>query len=84
MLNLFNNTNLSLFENNLLYYGLLLGSLGILGYSMFYFSSYLTKNIIETPTLPNAETFTQRLVENLNNYQPMNLDNKVPTISNFV
>jgi len=85
MLNLFNN-NLSLFDNNLLSYSLLLGSLGILGYSMFYFSGYLTNADINQNihTLPNTETFTQRLVENLNNYQPMNLDNKVPTISNFV
>ncbi len=36
MLNLFNNTNhFSLFNNDLLNNGLLLGSLGILGYSIY-------------------------------------------------
>ncbi|SRR6266478_85428 len=83
MLNLFNN-NLSLFDNNLLSYSLLLGSLGILGYSMFYFSGYLTNADINQNihTLPNTETFTQRLVENLENHSVANIDNVVPIMSN--
>jgi hypothetical protein len=87
MLNLFtNNNNLYLFDHNLLNYGLLLGSLSIMEYSFYYFSGYLTKTNVDTGinTLPNAETFTQRLVENLENYQKLNLDNKVPTMSNLV
>lgn len=83
MLNLFNN-NLSLFDHNLLSYGFILVSLSILGYSIYYFSGDVFKTTVDTTTLPNSETFNQRLVENLNNYQTLNLDNKVPTMSNFV
>ncbi len=43
MLNLFNNTNnLSLLDNNLLSYGLILGSVAIIGYSIYYFTGYLS------------------------------------------
>jgi hypothetical protein len=85
MLNLFNNNNYSLLDNNLLSYGLIIGSVGILGYSIYHFTSIFNFYIVKDITnLPNAETFTQRLVENLDNYPKLNLDNKVPTISNFV
>jgi hypothetical protein len=85
MLNLFNN-NLSLFNHNLLSNSLLLGSVAFIGCSIYYFTGYLSNTYIQQNihTLPNAETFTQRLVENLENYQTINLDNKVPTMSNFV
>ena len=87
MLNLFNNTNnLSLFNHNLLNYGLILGSVGIIGYSMYYFTGCLSKVYAHKSinTLPNAETFTQRLVENLESKPVPNLDNIVPTMSNKV
>jgi hypothetical protein len=83
MLNLFNN-NFSLFDNNLLSYTLLLGSLGIIGYSIYYFTGYFNNTNLDTTSLPNAETMNQRIVENLNNYKHLNLDNKVPSMSNFV
>jgi len=87
MLNLFNNSNnFSLLDNNLLSYGVLMGSVTIIGISLYYFTGYLT-NVYTNKTihtLPDTETFTQRLVENLDNYQKLNLDNKVPTMSNFV
>lgn len=87
MLNLFNNTNnLSLFDHNLLNYGLILGSVGIIGYSMYYFTGYLSKIYVHKSinTLPNAETFTQRLVENLESKPLPNFDNIVPTMYNKV
>lgn len=87
MLNLFNNTNnLSLFNHNLLNYGLILGSVGIIGYSMYYFTGCLSKVYAHKSinTLPNTETFTQRLVENLESKPVPNLDNIVPTMSNKV
>ncbi len=71
-------------DHNLLSYGLLLGSVAILGYSIYYFTGYLTTVNTGSQNLLNTETFTQRLVENLDNYQHLNLDNKVPTMSNFV
>jgi hypothetical protein len=76
--------NFNTIDQNILGYGLLLGSLSIISYSVYYFSGYLTNNTLSTvtPNL-NAETFTQRLVENLENYQHLNLDTKVPTMSNF-
>ncbi len=77
--------NFNTLDNNLISYGLILGSVGILSYSFYYFTGYSTKISFDniTPNL-NTETFTQRLVENLDNYQNLNLDNKVPTMSHFV
>lgn len=57
----------------------------LVSYSIYYFTGYLSNTDIHNNinTLPNTETFTQRLVENLENYQHLNLDTKVPTMSNF-
>ncbi len=89
MLNLLNNSNnYSLLDNSVLNYGLLLVSLGILGYSIYNFSIYLTKNNIDTgiPSLPNAQNINQRIVETIEyqNLGSQNVDNIVPKLSNDI
>jgi hypothetical protein len=66
MLNLLNNSNnYSFFDNNLLSYGLLLVSVGIIGYSIYYFTVIFNSNIIkDIPNLQDAETITQNIVNN--------------------
>ena len=85
MLNLFNN-NYSLFDHNILSYGLLLGSVSILGYSIYYFTGYLSNTYVHKSvnSLPNADTFTQRLVENLENQPITSLDTVVPKLDKIV
>jgi hypothetical protein len=72
MLNLFNNNNYSLLNNNLLSYGLILGSVSILGFSMYYFSGTLFKQDLGmvTNSLPdisseNINITTQTIINNL-------------------
>jgi len=67
------------------YFSLGLG-FSLLSYSIYYFSGYLSNTYVNNNinSLPNTETFTQRLVENLESHSVANLDNKVPTMSNFV
>lgn len=54
MLNVFN--NYSLLDNNLFNYGLILGSVSIIGFSIYYFSGYLFKNsIIDNVSTTSSE-----------------------------
>jgi len=60
MLNLLNNSNnYSLLDNNLLSYGIIIGSVSIIGFSLYYFSGYLFKNSaidnISTTSTNNVE-----------------------------
>jgi hypothetical protein len=73
MLNLFNNNNFSLFNNDLLNYGLLLGSLSILGFSMYYFSCTLFKQdlgqvINSLPDISSENITTQTIINNQSTY----------------
>jgi hypothetical protein len=73
MLNLFNNNNYSLFNNDLLNYGLLLGSLSILGFSMYYFSCTLFKQdlgqvINSLPDISSENITTQTIINNQSTY----------------
>ncbi len=85
MLNLFN--NLSLYDNNLLSYGLLLGSVTILGYSIYYFTGNIFKHnndmvINSLPNQNNQDIIVQRLINNLESKSVPNLDNAIPNLDN--
>jgi hypothetical protein len=87
MLNLFNNNNnFSLFDHDLLNYGLLLGSVSLIGFTIYYFTGYFNKNIVDTGThtLPNAETMTQRIINNLENQPITDSDTLVPKLDTLV
>jgi hypothetical protein len=87
MLNLLHNSNnYSFFDNKLLSYGLLLGSLSIVGFSMYYFSANLFKQNVDKitdnlPNLNNQDIITQNVVKNLEAKNISNLDIIVPKSS---
>lgn len=87
MLNILTNSNNNyLFDNNLISYALLLGSIGIVSYSMYYFSGYLNKTIVDTQNLTDQSTMSKLIVDNLESQSKglTNLDNIVPKLSNYV
>jgi hypothetical protein len=86
MLNLFNNTNnLSLLDNNLLSYGLILGSVAILGYSIYHFTVIINSNINkDIPNLLDNETITQNIVNNLKAQPITGQDTVVTKLSNEI
>ncbi len=86
MLNLFNNTNnFSLFNNDLLNNGLILGSIGILGYSIYYFSGNVFRNNVDIHiTSQNQDILTQRLISNLESQPIKGQDTLVPKLDKFV
>ena len=75
--------NNSFFDNNLLSYALIIGSVGILGYSIYHFTSifnsYIVKDIIN---LPNAETITQSVVNSLKSQPITSSDTVIPKLTN--
>jgi hypothetical protein len=87
MLNLFINTNnFSLFDHNLFNYVFILGSISVIGFSMYYFSSTSFKynESIVTDSLPTSQDiYVKQIFENLKPKAVENLDNIVPTMSNF-
>lgn len=64
-------------------YGLLFGTLSLLGFSMYYFTGYLSKTLVHNNinTLPNAEKLTERIIENLNVQSITSPDTIVPKLS---
>jgi hypothetical protein len=87
MLNLLNNSNnYSLVESNLLSYGLILGSLTIVGFSMYYFSTNLFKqnviNNLQTPA--DSENIRQIIIKNLEPKTVPNLDNVVSKLGSSI
>jgi hypothetical protein len=90
MLNLFNNTNnYSFLDNNLLNYGLIVASIGILGYSMYYFSGYIFKNYVDSGTQTSSNNLDIETQTNLDildkDIQTMsnNLDANIQTLPNI-
>jgi hypothetical protein len=90
MLNLFNNTNnYSFLDNNLLNYGLIVASIGILGYSMYYFSGYMFKNYVDSGTQTSSNNLDIETQTNLDildkDIQTMsnNLDANIQTLPNI-
>jgi hypothetical protein len=84
MLNLFTNTNnFSLFDNNLLSFGLILGSFSVIGYTIFHFSVIFNSNINkDIPNLLDAETITHSVVNNLKSQPITGSNTVVPKLSN--
>ncbi len=89
MLNLFNNTNnASLFNNELLSYGLLLGSLSIIGYSIYYLSGYTFKSYAYKGTQTTSNSLEEGTQNTLNHLDkdiqtiPNNLEANIQTLPN--
>lgn len=84
MLNLlYNSNNYSFFDNNLISYGLILGSLTILGFSVYYFTENILKPNVDMvtdnlPNLNNQDIITQNVVKNIEAKNIPNLDIIVP------
>jgi hypothetical protein len=76
MLNLINN-NLSLFENNLISYGLLLGSASIIGFSLYYY--FNSGNIFKTPTIDNITSSNETTDQTINNVEKHYVDSATQT-----
>ena len=82
MTNLLHNINNNILDQNFLNYGLLLGSVSILGYSIYYFTGYFNNNTVDS-VLPNLnrESLGERIVENLNVQPITSPDTVVPYLS---
>src|SRR6266567_4549430 len=81
MLNLFNNTNnFSLFNNDLLNNGLILGSIGILGYSIYYFSGNVFRNNVDKHLTDKIQEILYGMCsegEDLSNIDPVTFTNEI-------
>jgi hypothetical protein len=89
MLNLFNNSNnYSFFDNNLLSYGLILGSVSIISFSLYYFrgsifKTYVDKGIQTTSNnLDEASQNTLNLLDKDVQNTSNNLDANIQTLPN--
>jgi hypothetical protein len=80
-MNLLNN---SLLDNNLLSYVIIATSIGILGYSIYYFNFnfFNSKIIKDLPNLNDSETMTHSIVNNLKNQSITGSDTLVPNLKN--
>jgi len=81
---LYNNNNL--LDHNLMSYGLVLGSLTILGFSIYYFTGNIFNQTVikDVQNLPNAETVIQSVVNNLKAQPITSSDTVVPNLNNEV
>ena len=79
MLNLFNNNNYSLLDNNLLSYGLILGSVSILGFSLYYY--FNGNHILNNSSNDNVSTTSSNETadQTINNVEKHYVDSATQT-----
>ncbi len=80
--------NFNQLDHNILSYGLILGSLTIIGFTFYYFSSNIFNQNVDmvTDNLPNSisqETITQNIVNNLKTQTITGSDTVVPKLDRF-